>query len=198
MHRAAEIRVQRVHHATLDGGGCGAERLPQHLPPNTEGRRWSRLSPRNRLTSELLEARAAPADRPGVDPWGAARCALAVSPNLKVPCISALWPGKVHRYGKAPAFLRIEVAKVTLVVSPPRWSGVREHALVTRRQVVIRQPRAHAAVATAVTSAALTAPSCVPSLPSELADVVKRDRDVLTGRRCAQLRLVVLHQIRCH
>src|SRR4029077_9190051 len=27
-----EIRVQRMHHASLDGGGCGAQRLPQHLP----------------------------------------------------------------------------------------------------------------------------------------------------------------------
>src|SRR3984893_2702717 len=27
-----EIRVQRVHHASLDGGGCGAPRLPQHRP----------------------------------------------------------------------------------------------------------------------------------------------------------------------
>ncbi len=87
--------MQRVHYATLDGGGCGAEGLPQHLP--AEHLRSPDVAARaaEQVDLELLELE----QRQQIGQaliHGAVRACL--QPNLKTPCISALWPGKVHRY----------------------------------------------------------------------------------------------------
>ena len=42
-----------------------------------------------------------------------------LQPNLNVPCMSALWPGNVHRYWYCVPAFRVDAGNVTLVVSPP-------------------------------------------------------------------------------
>jgi len=82
------------------------------------------------------------------------------------------------------AFLRIEVANVTLAVSPPPIVLVcASNVRVTRRHEVVRQPRPRPAVATAATSAAFTSTQLLPhGFLGKLAAVVQRDRDLLQVR----------------
>src|SRR6267142_110073 len=83
--------------ARLSGGGTGAQRLPQHLP--AKHLRTADVAARaaEQIDLELLELE----ERQQIGQTlihGAVRACAALQPNLSVPCISALWPGKVHRY----------------------------------------------------------------------------------------------------
>jgi len=76
----------------------------------------SRLSPREQVDSSCLEPSQAQQIGQALHPWAPRAAALARQPNLKVPCISALWPGQVPQVLVGAALLRIEGEKVKMVV----------------------------------------------------------------------------------
>src|SRR6266702_1731143 len=112
---AQEVGVQRVHYPVRDRCRSGGQGLSQHL--TAEHLRTADIAAfatkqvdLERLQLEQIQQ---------IGNLGIHKTCFFGEPNLRTPRIDELWRGKVHRYMYDPPFLRTDVGKVTVALSPP-------------------------------------------------------------------------------